>query len=58
MGYDFWRFPIFKRKSVTNKSEDDIIPEPTVHTDISGGHLALFLKIEDYVEIVKDFMGN
>lgn len=36
----------------------DIMPDPTVHTDISGGHLALFLKIEDYVEIVEDFMGN
>ncbi len=36
----------------------DIMPNPIVKTGISGGHLALFLKIEDYVKIVEDFVDS
>ena len=35
-----------------------IVPNPVVVTNIRGGHLALFLNMDDYIKAVKDFIDQ
>lgn len=34
----------------------DLMPEPAVVTDLTGGHLALMVRLEDYVQLVTKFI--
>ena len=34
----------------------DLMPDPTVVTDLTGGHLALMVRLEQYVELVTGFI--
>ena len=34
----------------------DLMPEPTVVTDLTGGHLALMVRLEQYEELVTEFI--
>ncbi len=51
-----------RRKSGKIKFEEKvdcyciIMPNPIIRSDISGGHLALFSKIQDYVEAVENLL--
>lgn len=36
----------------------DLMPNPKVCDYLSGGHLALFLKIDSYISLVKDFLES
>lgn len=33
-----------------------LMPEPTVITDLVGGHLALMVRMDEYVSAVRDFI--
>lgn len=64
-------FAVFKDRTLLILSKDDmtfndgvkqslinIMPNPIIRTDISGGHLALFSKIQHYVEAVENFIDE
>jgi homoserine acetyltransferase len=64
-------FDRFKGKILLILSDDDftfndnvkqalieIMPNPKIITDIRGGHLALLLKLDKYVQVIKDFIDN
>lgn len=36
----------------------ELMPNPKVCDNLSGGHLALFLKIDSYISLVKDFLKS
>lgn len=36
----------------------ELMPNPIVCNNLSGGHLAMILKIDLYITLVKDFLGN
>ncbi|POP32416.1 alpha/beta hydrolase [Lactonifactor longoviformis] len=38
------------------KALEDIMPEPVVRRDISGGHLAMLLETERYVRVITEFL--
>lgn len=40
----------------SKKALIDIMPEPKVVTDLTGGHLALLVRLESYAELVSDFI--
>lgn len=63
-------FALWKGKVLLILSEDDttftpackqdlihLMPEPAVVTDLTGGHLALMVRLEDYVELVTKFIN-
>lgn len=64
-------FTVFKDKVLLILSEDDhtfnqhckdslihIMPEPMVVTNLTGGHLALLVRLDSYAELVSDFIKN
>lgn len=64
-------FQIWNNKVLLLLSEDDhtfnqsnkdalieIMPNPKVVTDITGGHLALLIRLEKYAEVVKSFIQS
>lgn len=36
----------------------DLMPDPEVVTTLTGGHLALMVRLEDYAKLVTEFIKN
>jgi pimeloyl-ACP methyl ester carboxylesterase len=43
---------------VVKKALVAIMPEPVIRTDISGGHLAMLLETDRYVDAITEFLGG